>query len=64
MRFLCDVHISYKLTNFFISKGLESIHVNNILDKSETKDSDICKIADHNNFVIITKDSDFRDSCF
>jgi predicted nuclease of predicted toxin-antitoxin system len=64
MRFLCDVHISYKLTKHLISLGFDSIHVNEILDKSETKDSDICKFADQNNYVIISKDSDFRDSFF
>ena len=64
MRFLCDVHISYKLTKHLISKGFESIHVNEILDKSETKDSDLCRFADQNNYVIISKDSDFRDSYF
>jgi predicted nuclease of predicted toxin-antitoxin system len=64
MRFLCDVHISYKLTNFLISQGFDSKHVNEILDKSETKDSELCNYADQNNFVIISKDSDFRDSYF
>jgi len=64
MRFLCDVYISYKLTKHLISLGFDSIHVNEILDKSETKDSDLCKYADQNNYVIISKDSDFRDSYF
>lgn len=64
MKFLCDVHISYKLTNHLKSLGFETIHVNEILDKSETKDSDICKFADQNDFIVITKDSDFRDSYF
>ncbi len=64
MRFLCDVHISYKLTKHLISLGFDSIHVNEILDKSETKDSDLCRFADQNNYVIISKDSDFRDSYF
>jgi predicted nuclease of predicted toxin-antitoxin system len=64
MKFLCDVHISYKLTKHLVSLGFESIHVNEILDKSETKDSDLCEYADQYGFVIISKDSDFRDSYF
>ena len=64
MRFLCDVHISYKLTKHLISLGFDSIHVNEILDKSKTKDSDLCRFADQNNYVIVSKDSDFRDSYF
>ena len=64
MKFLCDVHIAYKIVNFLKSLGFETIHVNEILQKSQTKDSDICKYADLKDFIVITKDSDFRDSYF
>lgn len=64
MKFLCDVHISYKLAKFIEEKGFQAIHVNTILDKWFTKDSDISKYADSNNMIIITKDADFRDSFF
>jgi len=64
MRFLCDVHISYGLNRHLISLGFESTHVNEILSKSETKDSDLCKYADQNDLVLISKDSDFRNSYF
>lgn len=62
MKFLCDVHISYKLVNRLILLGFECVHVNNILNKWNTTDRDICAFADDNDFVIITKDADFRDS--
>jgi predicted nuclease of predicted toxin-antitoxin system len=64
MKFLCDVHISHKIVAHLKSLGCESIHVNEILDKSETKDSAICRYADENDLILITKDSDFRDSFF
>jgi len=64
MRFLCDVHISYKIVKFLSELGYEAIHVNSILDKWYTKDSDICSYADANELIFITKDSDFRDSFF
>jgi len=64
MKFLCDVHISYKLVNHLISLGAEALHVNNILDKWNTTDKDICEYADSNDYIIISKDSDFRDSFF
>ena len=64
MKSLCDVHISYKIVAHLKSLGCESIHVNEILEKSETKDSDICKYSDENDLILITKDSDFRDSFF
>jgi len=62
MKFLCDVHISYKIVNKLKSLGFDAIHVNEILNKSETKDSDICKFADKKDYVVITKDYDFEDS--
>jgi predicted nuclease of predicted toxin-antitoxin system len=42
--------------------GFESIHVNDILNKSNTKDSDICKFADAKDYIVITKDHDFQKS--
>lgn len=62
MKFLSDVHISYKTVKILQNFGYESIHVNLILDKWNTKDRDICKYADLNGFIVITKDSDFKDS--
>lgn len=62
MKFLCDVHISYKLVKHIEKCGYEALHVNSILDKWFTKDSDITAYADDYGFIVITKDSDFRDS--
>jgi predicted nuclease of predicted toxin-antitoxin system len=64
MKFLCDVHISYKVVNHLISLGYEAIHINEVLNKWYTKDNEICSFADVNNLIVITKDSDFRDSYF
>ena len=40
----------------------EAIHVNDILDKWNTKDAAISEYADSHDCIIITKDADFRDS--
>lgn len=64
MKFLCDVHISYKVVRFLSDSGSESTHVNNILDKWKTKDRDICRYADANDLIVITKDADFRNSFY
>jgi predicted nuclease of predicted toxin-antitoxin system len=64
MKVLCDVHISLKITKLFSNKGLISVHVNDILDKSFTTDNKICDYADKNDFTVITKDSDFKNSHF
>jgi predicted nuclease of predicted toxin-antitoxin system len=64
MKFLCDVHISRKIVNHLKMKGHHAMHVNDILNKSETTDRDICLYADKNNLIVITKDADFRNSYF
>lgn len=61
MKFLCDVHIPYKQRNYLQNQGLTAIHVNEILNKSETDDWNICNYADANDFIVITKDADFVD---
>jgi predicted nuclease of predicted toxin-antitoxin system len=64
MKVLCDVHISYKVTNFFRNNKIEAIHVNEILDGSYTKDKNICLFADQHDYIVVTKDIDFRNSHF
>ena len=64
MKFLCDVHISVKVVKFIKSRGYECLHVKNILDGTRTKDKEICKFADAYDYIVITKDSDFRNSFF
>jgi predicted nuclease of predicted toxin-antitoxin system len=60
MKFLCDVHISYKLISFFKSNGIEAIHVNSILNGSNSKDSEIADFADKDDLILISKDADFK----
>lgn len=62
MKILCDVHISYKVCNFLNALDYQAIHVNQILNQSETKDSEICDYADVNDFIVLTKDIDFKNS--
>jgi predicted nuclease of predicted toxin-antitoxin system len=64
MKFLCDVHISFKLVNAIKKLGYNCIHVNDILDKWFSKDTEISNFADENDYILISKDADFRDSFF
>ncbi len=64
MKFLCDVHISYKFVAYLSASGFEAIHVNQILEKWHTKDQDICDYADKHDYIVVTKDVDFRNSFF
>jgi predicted nuclease of predicted toxin-antitoxin system len=60
MKFLCDVHISFKIVSFLNQAGHEAIHVNNILSGCFTPDKTIMEHADENDLILITKDSDFQ----
>lgn len=64
MKFLCDVHISYPFSKYLKEDGYDSTHVNFILQKWYTKDSEISQYADLNDLILITKDMDFKNSHF
>jgi predicted nuclease of predicted toxin-antitoxin system len=64
MKFLCDVHISFKLVKLLQSFGYEAIHVNDLPEKWHTPDEEICRYADEHDLVVISKDADFRNSHF
>ena len=64
MKFICDVHIPYKLVNHLRILGFEAFHINEILDKWITSDSKICNFADQNGLIVVSKDSDFRNSFY
>jgi predicted nuclease of predicted toxin-antitoxin system len=64
MKVLCDVHLPKRLVAFFNEQDIKAIHGSDILNGWSTKDKDFCKYADDNNYVMITKDNDFRNSHF
>jgi predicted nuclease of predicted toxin-antitoxin system len=64
MKFLCDVHRPIKLVKLINENGFLCVHINTILDKWFTKDEIISNYADQNDFILITKDADFRNSYF
>ncbi|MDR6967235.1 putative nuclease of putative toxin-antitoxin system [Flavobacterium arsenatis] len=53
---------SYKLSKRIENLGFECIHVNFILEKWFTTDTEIAKFADENNYILISKDADFKNS--
>jgi predicted nuclease of predicted toxin-antitoxin system len=65
MNFLIDVHLPIRLSKFLNDQpNCSSLHVNQILQKWHTSDANICKYADEQSMVVVTKDTDFRDSHF
>ena len=62
MHFVCDVHISFKVSDYLSNRGHEAVHLNSILDGDKTEDSAIALFCEDNNRVLITKDYDIVDS--
>ena len=62
MKFICDVHIPIKLSKYLVSRGSASEHMTRLLNGTTTADSDICQYADETNSIVITKDTDFKNS--
>lgn len=62
MKFIVDAQLPKKLKTFLVSNGFDTIHTLEIPLKNLTPDSEIIKICNIENRVVITKDSDFYDS--
>ncbi|GAB2556552.1 DUF5615 family PIN-like protein [Spirosoma areae] len=60
MKFICNVHMPIRLSKFLATYGTESVHMNQVLNGSSTPDSMISQYADQNDYIVITKDTDFR----
>lgn len=62
MKFLVDAQLPKRLSDFLVSKGFDSIHTLQLDNSNATQDSEIITIADTENRILISKDSDFEDS--
>lgn len=62
MKVLCDVHLSLRLVKYLSARGVPAIHANQLPNKSDSTDAEITAFADENNYVVFTKDEDFRTS--
>jgi predicted nuclease of predicted toxin-antitoxin system len=59
MKFLIDAQLPYGLSLFINKKGFNTIHTDDLPDRERTKDIQICKVADLQDRIVITKDKDF-----
>jgi len=65
MHFLIDVHLPIRLSKFLNTHDdCSSIHVNQLPNRWNTSDGDISKYADNHSMVVVTKDTDFKNSHF
>lgn len=62
MKFLIDANLSFKLARVLKTKGFEILHTDDLPNKERTTDNELRKLSVTEDYVIITKDSDFLDS--
>lgn len=62
MKFLCDVNIAIRVAKFLAAQGAEVAHVNQLRERWNTSDQKIREMADAQQAIVVSKDSDFRDS--
>ena len=62
MKFLVDAQLPPKLYEILETAGFSAVHVDSLPDGDETSDKSICRYADTEGLIVITKDSDFYHS--
>ena len=62
MRVLVDAHLPKRLAEFLSAHKIESKHTLDLPEKNATPDSKIIRVADDENRIVISKDSDFLDN--
>lgn len=62
MKVLVDAHLPKRLSDFFSEHEVDSKHTLQLPKQNATTDSEIIKLADEENRIVISKDSDFFDT--
>ena len=59
MRFIVDAQLPQQLRDWLITQGFQAIHTTDLPEANETEDSTVARIAEIENRIVITMDSDF-----
>lgn len=62
MKFLVDAQLPRALSHWLGEQGYDSRHTLDLPDANRTTDTRLCEVADTEDRILITKDSDFVDS--
>ena len=62
MKFLVDAQLPHRLKEFLQIRGHDVIHVNDMPNRESTTDNEIRVLANLQERIVITKDTDFFDS--
>lgn len=60
MKFLIDAHLPIALKNWLIDRGHDALHTRDLPNKNLTDDIEIIRIADNQERIVTSKDSDFQ----
>ncbi|MDZ4844693.1 MAG: DUF5615 family PIN-like protein [Chitinophagales bacterium] len=59
MKFIVDAQLPRRLSEFLIRKGCDSVHTLDLPNGNRTPDSEVIKIAETEQRIVISKDEDF-----
>jgi predicted nuclease of predicted toxin-antitoxin system len=62
VRFLVDAQLPARLATFLNKRGHNAIHTSSLPAGNRSTDQQICTIADAQDRIVVTKDTDFRNS--
>ena len=62
MRFLVDAQLPASVARLLRDAGHDAVHTSELADGNRTTDAELCRIADGDGRVVVSKDRDFRDS--
>jgi predicted nuclease of predicted toxin-antitoxin system len=62
VRFLIDAQLPSRLADFLSSAGHDVVHTNSLPAGNRSSDRQVAEAADADDRVVVTKDSDFRNS--
>jgi predicted nuclease of predicted toxin-antitoxin system len=62
MRFIVDAQLPYGLALWIREQGHDVLHTDDLPDKERSSDTQIRQVAEKDNRIVISKDSDFLDT--
>ena len=62
MKFIIDAQLPYGLKLFLNENGHDALHIDDMINKERTLDSEIIKLSIKEERIVITKDNDFLNS--
>ncbi len=59
MKFIVDAQLPYRLKNWLIAAGYDTIHTEDLVNRNLTEDLEIVRVSKAEKRIVTSKDSDF-----